>query len=76
MEAAAAVNQAVAARSSSPVLPFAAILTLGGLDFLGSVFAKEWTASHNHWLSGAGLLTFGVLFRQFSTTSPGSLRFS
>jgi hypothetical protein len=52
-----------AARSTgSPVLLFSAMIALAGLDFLGSVLAKEWTASRSHWLFAAGLLTFAVLF--------------
>jgi hypothetical protein len=48
--------------TGSPVILFAAMIALAGLDFLGSVLAKEWTAGRSHWLFVAGLLTFAVLF--------------
>jgi hypothetical protein len=52
-----------AARTTgSPVLLFAAMIALAGLDFLGAVLAKEWAGGRSHWLFAAGLLTFAVLF--------------
>lgn len=44
------------------LLSTGAMLALAGLDFVGSVFAKEWTERQQPWLFLAGLATFGVLF--------------
>ena len=49
-----------------------AMIALASLDFLGSVFAKEWAdGRHPLWFL-AGLLTFGLLFVVYA----GSLRFA
>lgn len=49
-----------------------AMIALAGLDFVGSVFAKEWAdGKHPLWFL-AGLLTFGLLFVVYAT----SLRFA
>jgi hypothetical protein len=58
-----------AARSTgSPVILFAAMIALAGLDFLGAVLAKEWAASRSHWLFAAGLLAFAVLFGVYAVS--------
>jgi hypothetical protein len=49
------------------LLVFAAMVMLA-LDFLGTVFAKEWAERHNHWLFAAGLLAFGVLFAVYAVS--------
>src|SRR6266545_2237436 len=54
--------------SGSPLLVFAAMVMLAALDFLGTVFAKEWAERHNHWLFAAGLLAFGVLFAVYAVS--------
>jgi hypothetical protein len=59
--------EAVATRmNGSPLGLFAAVVLLAGLDFFGSVLAKEWAERHNHWLFAAGLLTFVVLFAVYA----------
>jgi hypothetical protein len=60
---------AVAVRlGGSPLLLFGAMLTLAALDFLGSVFAKEWAEGRNHWLFAAGLLAFAALFAVYAVS--------
>lgn len=44
------------------LLSFGAMLLLAGLDFAGSVLAKEWTERHHPALFLGGLLIFGLLF--------------
>jgi multidrug transporter EmrE-like cation transporter len=49
-------------------LSLGAMLTLAGLDVIGSVFAKEWTLrQHPAWFL-AGLLAFGVLFAVYAAS--------
>ena len=54
--------RAAASLPTSPLLLIAAAVTLAALDFVGTVFAKEWAAGHNHWFLIGGLFMFGVLF--------------
>jgi hypothetical protein len=54
------------------LLSVGAMLALAGLDFIGSVFAKEWTLRHHPGLFLAGLATFVVLYVVFAA----SLRFA
>jgi hypothetical protein len=51
-----------ASLTASPLLLVGAAVTLAALDFVGTVFAKEWASGHNHWFLAGGLLMFGVLF--------------
>lgn len=44
------------------------MLGLAGLDFLGAVFAKEWTERHHPALFLAGLAAFGVLFAVYAAS--------
>jgi len=44
------------------LLSLGAMLTLASLDFVGSIFAKEWTERQQPWLFLAGLTTFAILF--------------
>lgn len=44
------------------LVSFGAMLVLAGLDFVGSIFAKEWTERHHGGFLVAGLVCFGVLF--------------
>ena len=37
-------------------------MALAGLDFIGAIFAKEWTERNHPWLFLAGLMSFFVLF--------------
>jgi len=48
------------------LISIGAMLALAGLDFVGSVFAKEWTERHHPALFMAGLATFGLLFVVFA----------
>jgi hypothetical protein len=45
-----------------PLLTLAAMLALAGLDFVGSVFAKEWAERRHPGLFAAGLVAFGALY--------------
>lgn len=57
---------------SFALVSVAAMIALAGLDFVGSVFAKEWAeGKHPMWFL-AGLLTFGLLFVVYAV----SLRFA
>lgn len=38
-----------------------AMMALAGLDFIGAIFAKEWTERNHPWLFLAGLMSFFVL---------------
>jgi hypothetical protein len=44
------------------LLSLAAMLMLAGLDFIGAIFAKEWTLRHHSGLFLAGLAAFVLLF--------------
>jgi hypothetical protein len=50
------------------LLSVGAMLTLASLDFLGAVFAKEWSDRHHAGLFLAGLLTFGALFAVYAAS--------
>ena len=50
----------------SPLLQVSAMVMLAAVDFLGTVFAKEWAERHDHRLFAAGLITFGVLFAVYA----------
>jgi hypothetical protein len=54
------------------LLSFGAMAALAGLDFLGALFAKEWTERQHAGFFLAGLATFGVLFAVYAA----SLRFA
>ncbi|HYI15969.1 MAG TPA: hypothetical protein VEX37_11300, partial [Thermomicrobiales bacterium] len=48
------------------LLSLGAMLALAGLDFIGSVFAKEWTESHRTEYLLAGFASFAVLFAVYA----------
>jgi hypothetical protein len=50
------------------LLSLGAMLALAGLDFIGSIFAKEWTERQQPWLFLAGLATFAILFVVFTAS--------
>jgi hypothetical protein len=45
-----------------------AMLVLASLDFIGAIFAKEWTERQHPALFLAGLATFGVLFAVYTAS--------
>jgi multidrug transporter EmrE-like cation transporter len=45
-----------------PIVSVTLMISLAGLDFVGSIFAKEWTERHHSVFFVAGLLTFVLLF--------------
>jgi hypothetical protein len=49
-------------------LSLGAMLALAGLDFVGSIFAKEWTERQQPWLFLAGLASFAILFIVFANS--------
>jgi hypothetical protein len=50
------------------LISFGAMLSLAGLDFIGSILAKEWTENHRVEYLLAGFLTFGILFAVYATS--------
>jgi hypothetical protein len=50
------------------LISIGAMLALAGLDFIGSIFAKEWTERHHPALFLAGLATFGLLFAVYAAS--------
>jgi hypothetical protein len=44
----------------------AVMAALGGLDLVGTLLAKEWSAERNPWLFIGGALSFLVLFSTFA----------
>jgi hypothetical protein len=50
------------------LLSVGVMLALAGLDFVGSIFAKEWAGRHHPGLFLAGLATFGVLFAVYAAS--------
>ena len=50
------------------LITFGAMLTLAGLDVLGSVFAKEWTMRHHPAWFIAGIITFDILFSVYAAS--------
>jgi multidrug transporter EmrE-like cation transporter len=53
-------------RWSLSLTALAAMVVLAALDFIGAIFAKEWTERQGHWLFLAGLATFGTLFTVYA----------
>lgn len=49
-------------------LAFGAMLTLAGLDMIGSVLAKEWALRHQPVWFVAGLAAFGLLFAVYAAS--------
>lgn len=50
------------------LLSFGAMLALAGLDFVGTIFAKEWVERQHPTYFVAGLLAFGVLFGVYAAS--------
>ncbi len=48
------------------LISLGAMLALAGLDFIGAVFAKEWTESHRTEFLLAGFASFAVLFAVYA----------
>jgi hypothetical protein len=45
-----------------PIVSLSAMITLAGLDFMGTIFAKEWAKRHQSLFFVSGLVTFVILF--------------
>ncbi len=50
------------------LLSFGAMAALAGLDFIGAIFAKEWSEHGHTTYFFAGLLSFGVLFAIYAAS--------
>ena len=49
-----------------PITSLTAMISLASLDFVGAIFAKEWSQRHQSVFLVAGLLTFAILFLVYS----------
>jgi hypothetical protein len=49
-----------------PIISLTAMISLASLDFVGAIFAKEWSQRHQSVYLVAGLLTFAILFLVYS----------
>jgi hypothetical protein len=45
-----------------PIVSLSAMITLAGLDLMGTIFAKEWAERHHSLFFVSGLATFVILF--------------
>jgi hypothetical protein len=50
------------------LLSIGAMVALAGLDFIGAIFAKEWSEHGHERAFFAGLLTFGLLFAIYAAS--------
>lgn len=50
------------------LLSFGAMVALAGLDFVGAIFAKEWSEHGHATYFFAGLLSFGLLFGVYAAS--------
>ena len=50
------------------LLSLGAMVALAGLDFIGAIFAKEWSEHGHERAFFAGLLTFGLLFAVYAAS--------